>query len=152
MDIVKIFFSYLLVTLLCSTSLVAQDSTKAKQEKGDLLLIIKGFENEEGKALIALANTEENYQSQSEAYRTAKIDIENGEVQFTFEDLPFGEYAIKIFHDEDNDGELDTNFLGMPTEDYGFSNNARGSFGPASWQDAKFIFDSFSDSTIIQVY
>jgi uncharacterized protein (DUF2141 family) len=148
----KLFFSYLFIALLCSISLQAQDSTKAEQEKGDLVLIIKGFENEEGKALIALANTEENYESKSEAYRSAKIDIKNGEAHFSFKDLPFGEYAIKVFHDEDDDGELDTNFLGMPTEDYGFSNNARGSFGPAGWQDAKFIFDVYVDSTKVQVY
>jgi uncharacterized protein (DUF2141 family) len=39
------------------------------------------------------------------------------------------------------DGELDSNFLGIPTEDYGFSNNARGTFGPADYDDAKFLFE-----------
>ena len=54
--------------------------------------------------------------------------------------MPFGEYAIKLFHDENMDGELDSNFLGIPTEDHGFSNNASGTFGPADYDDAKLIF------------
>ncbi|MYE01735.1 MAG: DUF2141 domain-containing protein, partial [Alphaproteobacteria bacterium] len=47
-----------------------------------------------------------------------------------FAGLAPGEYAIAAFHDEDRDGDLDTNLLGMPTEGYGFSNEARGAFGP----------------------
>lgn len=70
-----------------------------------------------------------------------KVKIENRKAEYTFEELPFGEYAIKLFHDENMDGELDTNFLGIPTEDYGFSNNVRGTFGPADYDDAKFLFE-----------
>lgn len=60
----------------------------------------------------------------------------------TFENIPFGEYAIKVHHDEDGNNEMDTNFLGIPSEDYGFSNNASGTFGPADWEDAKFAFET----------
>jgi uncharacterized protein (DUF2141 family) len=59
----------------------------------------------------------------------------------TYTDIPFGEYAVKIFHDEDNNGELDAGFFGIPTEDYGFSNNAKASFGPPDYEDAKFLFN-----------
>ena len=41
----------------------------------------------------------------------------------------------------DADDDFDTNFLGIPTENYGFSNNARGLFGPPNWEDAKFKFN-----------
>ena len=57
------------------------------------------------------------------------------------EDLPYSQYAVKVFHDENTNSELDTNFLGIPTEDYGFSNNVRGTFGPADYDDAKFLFE-----------
>ena len=43
-----------------------------------------------------------------------------------------------VFHDKNNDGRLNTWPIGMPSEPYGFSNNARGRFGPASWQAASF--------------
>jgi uncharacterized protein (DUF2141 family) len=55
-----------------------------------------------------------------------------------FEGLPPGDYAMRSFHDWDDDGEMDTNPFGMPTEPYAFSNNARGNMGPASWDRASF--------------
>ena len=55
--------------------------------------------------------------------------------------LDYGEYAIRVFHDENKNGELDTDFLGIPDEDYGYSNDASGFFGPPSWEKAKFYFD-----------
>ena len=53
-------------------------------------------------------------------------------------DLAYGQYAIAVYHDKNKNGLLDTNMLGIPLEEYGFSNNARGRFGPASWSQAKF--------------
>lgn len=53
----------------------------------------------------------------------------------TFE-LPTGVYAVGIFHDLNGDGALSKNFLGMPKEPFGFSNNARARFGPPSFEEA----------------
>ena len=127
----------------------AQDSTKTEQQIGNLILNITGFENNEGSVRIALANSKEDYQTDDEAFRAVIISISEKKAKQIFEDLPFGIYAIKTFHDENENGELDTNFLGIPSENYGFSNNAKGSFGPASWEDAKFSFDK--DSMIIEI-
>ncbi len=52
-------------------------------------------------------------------------------------EVPAGPFAIAVFHDEDLDQELDRNFLGIPREDYGFSRDARGRFGPPSFDDAR---------------
>lgn len=51
-----------------------------------------------------------------------------------------GTYGLSAFHDQNSNGKLDTNFLGMPVEDYCASNNARGVLGPPSFEDAKFTF------------
>ena len=61
-----------------------------------------------------------------------------GSMTLVATDLPPGEYAIRIMHDVNGNDELDANFVGMPTEPYAFSNNAKGRFGPASWADASF--------------
>ena len=128
--------------LFAESALFANDSTTVKENSGSLILNVTGFENDEGTAMIALSNSEEDYNSRKEPYVGAMPKIENQKVTWVFENLPFGIYAIKVFHDEDSDMELDTNFLGIPSEDYGFSNNATGSFGPANWEDTKFKFDS----------
>jgi uncharacterized protein (DUF2141 family) len=57
-----------------------------------------------------------------------------------FKKIPAGTYGLSAFHDQNNNGKLDTNLLGMPTEDYCASNNARGVLGPPSFNDAKFVY------------
>jgi uncharacterized protein (DUF2141 family) len=54
--------------------------------------------------------------------------------------VPQGTYAVACFHDEDDDGELDTGWFGIPTEGTVVSNHAKGRFGPPRWDDAKFAF------------
>jgi len=57
-----------------------------------------------------------------------------------FKRIPPGVYGVSAFHDENNNGKLDTNFVGMPIEDYCASREARGTFGPPSFADAKFKY------------
>jgi uncharacterized protein (DUF2141 family) len=56
----------------------------------------------------------------------------------TFSGIAPGTYAVALFHDENGDGKLDTNFMGVPREGVGVSNNKLRSFGPPRWDDAKF--------------
>ena len=58
-----------------------------------------------------------------------------------FKGVPKGVYGISAFHDQNNNGKLDTNLLGLPTEDYCASRDARNTFGPPSFEDAKFSYD-----------
>lgn len=52
-----------------------------------------------------------------------------------------GRYGVSVFHDANSNETLDTGFLGIPTEGYGFSNDAAGSFGAPSWEDVAFDLD-----------
>jgi len=52
--------------------------------------------------------------------------------------VPPGQYAVRLFHDVNGNGQFDTNPFGIPTEPFAFSNNARGRFGPATWEEAVF--------------
>ena len=108
---------------------------------GTLSILITGLQNDNGEVLLALSNSRNNYESDSSAYRGFNFIIQKGTAECKINDLPYGEYAIKLYHDENMDGELNSNFLGIPTEDYGFSNNATGTFGSADFADAKFLFE-----------
>ena len=55
-----------------------------------------------------------------------------------FKDLPEGDYALAVYHDANSNGKMDSNMMGIPTEDYAFSNNAVGKFGPPKFDAAKF--------------
>lgn len=63
---------------------------------------------------------------------------QTGTVKISLGTLPPGNYALSCFHDLNGNGKLDTNLLGIPTEPYGFSNNARPKFRAPKWTEAMF--------------
>jgi len=69
------------------------------------------------------------------------IKIRDAQARFAFLDIPPGTYALAVIHDENMDGKLDTNWLGIPKEGYGFSNDAKALLGPPSFTDAVFQYD-----------
>jgi len=69
------------------------------------------------------------------------IKIRATQARCDFLDLPPGTYALAVIHDENMNGELDTNWLGIPTEGYGFSNDAKGVVGAPSFSAASFAYD-----------
>ncbi len=118
------------------------DSTQ-KLQTASLTVVITDLNNDKGEVRIALCNSKENYES-GNPFMKAAAKIRNNTATFTFEKVPFGTYAVKFYHDENMNGKLDRNLFGMPKEDYGFSNNATGNFGPASFEDAKFEINKTS--------
>lgn len=75
-----------------------------------------------------------------DAFRAAIVKIHNKKALCVFKEVPAGTYGISAFHDEDNDGKLDTNLVGYPLEEYCASNNARNLMSAPSWSDAKFSY------------
>lgn len=69
------------------------------------------------------------------------IKIRKSQARCDFEDIPPGKYAMAVIHDENMNGKLDTNWLGIPTEGYGFSNDAKGLLGAPSFSAASFRYD-----------
>lgn len=126
-----------LIIMFCYICVYANDN------RGNLSLQINGLKSDKGKVLIALCNSKEQFTSDKDIYyKKVKVSINNRKAYHVFEDIPYGEYAVKIYHDENNNEKLDKSFMGIPKESYGFSNNARGTFGPPKYEDAKFILES----------
>lgn len=69
------------------------------------------------------------------------IKIRNTQARCDFEDIPPGTYAIAVVHDENMNGKLETNWLGIPKEGYGFSNDAKALLGTPSFSAASFPYD-----------
>ena len=105
---------------------------------GELEVVFSGLENDRGTAAIAMMNSADHFENDTEAFRSATTPVKDGTATATFHDLPYGRYAIKIYHDENANGKLDTNFVGYPKEPFGFSNDAMGRFGPPSFDEASF--------------
>lgn len=114
----------------------------ADAQDGVLTVKIAGLTSDSGSVMFALFNSSESFMDLNKAFRRDAKSISNKACQWVVEDLPPGRYAISVYHDENGNSKLDTGLFGAPKEPYGFSNNARGKFGPPDWEDAVFEFKS----------
>ncbi len=126
--------------ILIFTLIISMPYSGFSQESktSDLTVKVKNIKNNKGSILIALCNSEDSYNSKGDGFMQDSAFIKKKKTEYTFRNVPFGTYAVKIFHDKNGNKILDMNSFGIPTEDYGFSNDAKGMFGPARWEDAKF--------------
>ena len=119
---------------------------------GDLIIEFEGFGNNRGTLAAALWNNKEEFLSrQHQPHLNFSGGIENNRVTWVIRDLAFGDYALSAFHDKNSNGELDSGLFGIPVEDYGFSNNARGNFGPPDYEDVRFEFKQSSQKQVIWI-
>lgn len=115
--------------------------TSYSQSLGNLKVVVTGVRGTEGALLISLFNKADGFPSEStKAIKKEKIPIQPGALEVIFNDLPIGNYAIAILHDENNNLKMDTRLLVLPKEGYGFSNDASARFGPPSYTQAMFYF------------
>lgn len=103
---------------------------------GTLTLRFTGLKAE-GTVFVALFDGEKGFKG-NRPVATAKARPARGGAVAAFRSVAAGDYAVKAFQDEDGDGRLSVNALGIPKEPYAFSNNARGRFGQPAWARAAF--------------
>ena len=117
----------------------------AETATGKLTLHVTGLNNDKGVVRIAIFNSKASYaakdDSSDQAFKKDISKITEKASNYTFDSLPYGDYAIKIFHDEENSGKFLKGTFGIPKVQYGFSNNARGMLGPATYEKAKFTLN-----------
>ncbi len=103
---------------------------------------ILDIRNSTGSVACALFESSEGFPNKFLRYATniAMIKIRNTEARCDFLDIPPGTYALAVIHDENMDGELATNWLGLPKEGYGFSNDAKAMMSAPSFEDASFPY------------
>ncbi len=118
--------------IFCAMAIVGSSCLLA----GEILLTVVNVRNSNGYLLAALHDREEMFPNEGDALMYTKVKAAAGKTLLRFSvDAP-GRYAVALFHDENDNGVLDTNLMGIPVEGYGFTNNARGTFGPPDFWDA----------------
>ena len=106
---------------------------------------------EGGMVDIALYDSEASWDA-SAPIASERAEIQNGVAQFVFENLEAGDYAVRLYHDENGDDDFNMNFMGIPTEGYGFSNNPFPRFRGARFDEAVFtVADGESVSQAIEL-
>jgi uncharacterized protein (DUF2141 family) len=119
-------------------------------ETGTMTVRIEGFKNTQGQLMVSLYKNDAQFHNKTAC--KGRITIINAKQELIrFENVPYGDYAVVVLHDMNKDGKLDTNAFGIPTEGYGFSNNAMAKFGPPSWLQSRFVFDEQYEDNIIKL-
>lgn len=107
-----------------------------------LTVNVTGYKSWNGFVRIAVFNSSEFWpEDKDNAVFTITSPINSDTVSIEIPELEQGEYAVAAFHDEDGDAVFDRGLFSVPTERYGFSNNARSSSGPPDYRDATFTVE-----------
>jgi uncharacterized protein (DUF2141 family) len=105
----------------------------------NLTVSVSGLKNDTGVLKVGLYNSEGTFLKIP--YKSIPSQIKGNVATVVFEGIPKGEYAISSYQDENSNGKLDRNEMGIPSEGVSCSNNAKGFMGPPRYQDAKFNID-----------
>ncbi len=129
----KSIFLCLLLTILSLSGITQNDSIIS------ITVNVVELRSIEGKVGITLFNAAEGFPTEPEKAIDKKyVEIYNKTAEAIFENVPVGKYAIAVYHDEDENQEIETNFIGIPREGTGSSNNPKSRMGPPRYKDCEF--------------
>lgn len=113
---------------------------------------IIGIKSNSGKCLVSLFKDKKGFPTDFKyAISSTTATIKDSKCTAVFKNLMAGEYAVAVVHDENDNGKLDTNFLGIPKEGIGTSNNAKSTIGPPSYEDSSFQISNKINSISITI-
>lgn len=132
MNYLIIFFSLLFVN--------------TSSDKHTLTVTVSNIKTMEGTLEIGIFDSGHRFLEEGQALRSISIEVKNHTETFVVKNLPKGNYAVTMYHDENGNKECDRNFMGIPKEPYGFSNNYRPRFSAPTFEDCE--FELTSDKTV----
>jgi uncharacterized protein (DUF2141 family) len=138
---------FVILLVFCFQTTLSKNNSKT----GTVIVEVGGFINNEGAVLSQIFNSPVFFPTKSkQAFRDIKGKITSNKAKLYFYDLPFGQYALTTHHDENNNGFMDKNFLGMPNEGYGLSNNPKIFLTIPTFEECSFNLNS--DSLVVYVW
>ncbi|APR87623.1 hypothetical protein A7982_12972 [Minicystis rosea] len=121
-------------------------------QKGVLSVRLTDLRNDTGRVGCSLHASEKGFPKDlGAAAQTKWCSIASRTSSCSFDPIPAGTYAVACFHDENDNGKLDTNFIGIPKEGVAVSNDAKGTLGPPSFKDAKLVFPGTATEIRVKV-
>ncbi|MBI2840622.1 MAG: DUF2141 domain-containing protein [Acidobacteria bacterium] len=130
--------------LIAAPQLPARDTPTGK-----LTVTIINVRSDSGYVRIALFNSPETHLKSS--FRSERIPATGQHCVVVLDQLPYGEFTFIVHHDENGNGKMDKNFLGMPKEGYAFSRGARVSFGAPSYRDCTLKLEASELSVVVKL-
>ena len=122
--------------VMCMLAMLAMGAAVAQ---GTLSVEVTGIELAEGNIMVAVYGPHQEF-LEDDFVLSYKVAVGKGAKQIVELELPFGRYAVAIYQDINGNNVLDTNFIGIPKEPYGFSCNCMGVMGPPGFEESAFDF------------
>lgn len=114
----------------------------------DLSIEIHNVKTSNGTINVAVYDASDGFLKFDKVFVADSVMASKGKTRIKIEGLPDGQYALAIFHDENGNNKLDTNWLGIPKEDIGFSNARMKTFGPPQFEECAFRLKGHSQIAI----
>jgi len=139
--------------LLLFSSLLNLSFQNQANQIGNLKVTVTNIRSAKGEIEFALFNKSDGFGSDvTKAYKRMRGKITNEACTISFNNIPYGQYAVEIYHDENNNKKFDETWYGMPKEGVSVSNNpSLGIFSPPKFETAKFFFDASKNNISIQI-
>jgi uncharacterized protein (DUF2141 family) len=112
----------------------------AAQSGNDISVVVDGLRNDKGVVRCGLYASAVGFREPGKEMKGVAVPISGGKATCVFNDVPPGSYAVAVFHAENNETQLETGMFGKPKQGYGFSRDAKGSFGPPSFDAAAYKY------------
>lgn len=129
---------WVLRAAICTVAAIAGLSSKqaladkAPIEVANMIIDVTGQKKNTGTIRVAIFDSKESWLKKP--VFTAVLPADTQAITYSNPETPYGDYGVAVYHDVNDNDKMDRNFIGLPKEPYGFSNNARGSFGPPKWK------------------
>lgn len=141
----RIIASLALLGLVALAGPAPAEAPGAPARAAKIVVNIGKFRNTKGTLGCRLYRSGETFPEGSAGSVEKRVAIEGAETRMTFEDVGAGTYAVSCMHDENDNRKLDKNFLGVPTEGYGVSNNHTYALSAPKWDESKFVVEAGKD-------
>jgi uncharacterized protein (DUF2141 family) len=120
--------------------------------KGNLKVVVNNISSGKGQIGFYLFNSSNGFPNHPEnAILIAWVKTNSISTEYTFTNIEMGTYAVCAFHDKNSDKKIGTNWIGIPNEGIGVSNNVKDRFGPPKFDDAKFAFNKSEQKITISL-
>ncbi len=113
-----------------------------------LVVKVTNIQSTKGNVGVAVCNSKATFLGKPLVNKSK--GAKKGEMIFEFE-VPNGNYTVRVMHDENKNGELDTNFMGIPVEPYGISMDGKSRFGPPDYEEAVFTITDKNVKLAIEI-
>lgn len=147
----KVLITISIIFLSITYILFGEEATNLELKKGTIDINVQNLRNNNGAVRIALYASSDSFCIKGKEFRSAVIKPNEKKAITQFTEIPYGEFAIALYHDENNDDKFNMGLLYIIfRERFGFSNNARPLFSQPDFKRAKFILDSETQSITIK--